>query len=66
MNSPKEEETQSLTDKEKAVDSLIFGGLFQAITTKKQDFNKKVILTINLLGASISIFTLIVWVVSNS
>ena len=44
----------------------MLGGLVQAITTKEQYFNKKVLLTIGLLGASISIFTLIVWIVSNS
>ncbi|WP_100333465.1 hypothetical protein [Bacillus alkalisoli] len=63
MEREERKKSQQLTEKEKAVDSLVFSGLFQAITTRKKDFNKKVILTLVIAGTSTSLYLLAIWII---
>ncbi|MGM0837329.1 MAG: hypothetical protein ACQEV7_14330 [Bacillota bacterium] len=53
-----------LETKEKAIDSLLFGGVFQAITTSKENFNRRVLLTIAGLLLSAIAILLTIWIAS--
>ncbi|MFZ3591169.1 hypothetical protein ACOI1C_18480 [Bacillus sp. DJP31] len=54
-----------LTPKEKALDSLFFAGFFQAITTNKANFNKRVLLSTLIILISTFALLVTIWVYSN-